>query len=113
MTLEEYYKLPESKRTNNVYRELAKSYPLFEDCARLILLHSRLMTSYSYIMRSLRKVKNITIDYSRAYPLYWELVATGLVKPKEGTNTSVAIATFKDKAELEVRLPEIGGRMKT
>ena len=113
MTLEEYYKLPESKRTNNVYRELAKSDPLFEDCARLILLHSRLMTSYNYIMRSLRKVKNITIDYSRAYPLYWELVATGLVKPKEGTNTSVAIATFKDKAELEVRLSEIGGRMKT
>ena len=67
------------------------------------------MTSYSYIMRSLRKEKKITIGYSRAYPLYWELVTTGLVKPKEGTNISVAIATFKDKAELEVRLSEIGG----
>ena len=107
MTLEEYYKLPESKRTNNVYRELAKSDPLFEDCARLILLHSRLMVSYSYIMRSLRKEKNITIGYSRAYPLYWELVATELVKPKEGTNISVAVATFKNKAELEARVLEI------
>ena len=113
MTLEEYNRLPESKRTNDAYRELAKSDPLFEDCARLILLHSRLMVSYSYIMRGLRKEKNITIGYSRAYPLYWELVTTGLVKPKEGTNISVAIATFKDKAELEVRLSEIGGRMKT
>ena len=109
MTIEEYYKLPESKRTKDIYKELAKTDPLFEDCARLILLHPLLKSSYSYIMRSLRKEKNITIGYSRAYPLYWELVTTGLVKPKEGTNISVAIATFKDKAELEVRLSEIGG----
>ena len=109
MTIEEYYKLPESKRTKDVYRELAKTDPLFEDCARLILLHPLLKTSYSYIMRSLRKERCITIGYHRAYPLYWELVATGLIKPKEGSNTSVAFATFKDEVELETRLAETSG----
>ncbi len=109
MTIEEYYKLPESKRTKDIYRELAKTDPLFEDCARLILLHPLLKTSYSYIMRSLRKEKCITIGYRRAYPLYWELVATGLITPKESTNTSVALATFKDEVELEARLADIRG----
>lgn len=107
ITLEEYYKLPESEWTKKIYAELAKTDPIFEDCARLILLHPRLMTSYSYIMRSLRKEKNITIGYRRVYPLYWELVATGLIRPKESTNTSVAVSTFKDEAELEARLSEI------
>ena len=48
MALEDYYKLPESKWANDVYKELAKTDLLFEDCARLILLHPRLMTSMSY-----------------------------------------------------------------